>query len=218
MRLPLALLLAVAACGGGGGGGGDDVSVSDAPAASDAITQQGLIVNFVALPALPGPIKNDLSVTSAVFHIQRLQVIGDNGQPMSNQAFQLGWQSEGANPAPLDFPTAPSGLYSQVSIVIDETSAASPVYEIFGTAKVNGNTEMFHVVDRGNLRIDITGYNVTLAPGRSAVVGVRLDLEDAIESIDVASLPTMQGMRTLDGGPKLMEFRDKLEDAFKRSP
>ncbi|MBL9015133.1 MAG: hypothetical protein JNL83_13200 [Myxococcales bacterium] len=219
MRGPIALVLAVtAACGGGGGGGGDDTPVSDAAALSDAITQQGLIVNVVALPALPGEIKSDLTVTSVVFHVQRLQVIGDNGQPMTSAAFDLGWQGEGTNPSPIDFPTAPSGLYSQVSIEID-ASAAAPVYEIFGTVKVGGDIEMFHIRDTENLDIDITGYNVTLAPGQSAIMGVRLDLRDAIDGIDMGMLPMMMGRRTLEtNDAQMSEFRDKLDDAFKRSP
>jgi hypothetical protein len=219
MRLPLFLLLAAAACGGdGGGSAGDDTQVSDAAAPSDAPVQQGLIVNVVALPALPGPLKSDLAVTSAVFRIQRLQVIGDNGQPMTSAPFQLDWQAEGSNPSALDFPSAPSGLYSQVSIEIDE-AGPMPVYEIRGTAKVNGNTEMFRIIDRDSLDIDITDYNVTLAPGKTAVIGVRLDLKEAIESIDMQALPTMMGMRTLDmASPQMPEFRDDLEDAFKRSP
>ena len=219
MRVSLLLILAAAACGGGGGGGGgDDVQLSDAAAASDALTQQGLIVNVVALPALPGEIKSDLTVTSAVFNIDRLQVIGDNGQPMTTSSFQLGWQSESTNPSPIDFPFAPSGLYSQVSIEIDASSSA-PVYEIFGTAKVGGNTEMFHIIDTESVEVDITGYMVTLAPGRTAIVGVRLDLRDAIDSIDMAMLPMMQGKRTMMAGNNQMsEFRDKLENAFKRSP
>lgn len=192
--------------------------VTDAPSASDASPQQGLIVNFVAIPPLPGPLKSDLSVTSVVFHIQRLQVIGDNGQPMTSAPIQIGWQSEGTNPVPVDFPSAPSGLYSQVSMEIDEASFA-PVYEIFGTAKVGGNTEMFHIVDRNSLDVDITGYAITLPPGRSAVLGVRLDLKDAISSIDMGMLPMVQGMRTMDTVDQQMpEFREKLDDAFKRSP
>lgn len=218
MRLALPLLLAAAACGGGGtGGNGDDTPPSDAAATSDANAQPGLIVSFAAIPALPGTLKTDLTVTSAVFHIERLQVIGDNGQPMTG-AFTLGWQSESTNPSPLDFPSAPSGLYSQVSMEIDQPLLA-PVYEIFGTAKIGGNIEPFHIVDREDLHIDITGYNVTLVPGRSAVIGIRLDLKGAVENIDMNMLPTEQGMRTLEtGNSQMSEFRDKLEDAFKRSP
>ena len=219
MRLLLAYLLTAAACGGGGGGGGgDDTPISDAPALSDAVAQQGLIVNVVALPALPGEIKSDLTVTSAVFHVQRLQVIGDNGQPMTTTGFELGWQGEGTNPLPIDFPFAPSGLYSQVSIEIDALSSA-PVYEISGTAKVGGNIEPFHITDTESMDVDITGYAVTLAPGRTAIIGVRLDLRDAIDGIDMATLPMMQGKRTLAPGSSQMgNFRDKLEDAFRRSP
>ena len=219
MRRLTVLFLAAAACGGGGGGnGGDDTPISDAPAQSDALSQQGLIVNVVALPALPGEIKSDLYVTSAVFRVQRLQVIGDNGQPMTTSPFELGWQSENTNPVPIDFPSAPSGLYSQVSIEFDASSSV-PAYEIFGTAKVGGNTEMFHIVDTDSVDIDVTGYSVTLLPGRTAIVGVRLDLRDAIDNVDMATLPMVQGKRTLDTNHSQMPaFRDKLEDAFRRSP
>ena len=211
------ILLLAAACGGGTGGAGDDTNLSDAAASSDAPSQHGLLVNIVAMPALPGQLKTDLTVTSAVFHIQRLQVIGDNGQPMTSAPLVLSWQAEG-NPPPIDFPSAPSGLYSQVSMEIDDASF-NPCYEIFGTTKSMGNMEMFHIVDRNSLDVDITGYTVTLSPGRDAVMGVKLDLKDAIDNVDFGMLPTVQGMRTMDTiDPQMVQFRDKLDEAFKRTP
>ncbi len=215
--LPLALL--AAGCGDGGGPSSPDGnSSSDAASSSDAgPVPHGLLVTWKASPALPGPLKTDLTVTSATFNISRLQVIGDSGQPKTS-AFPIVWSAETfGDPPTIGFSSAPGGLYSQVTIEMQQVGMAS--YDIRGTVKVGSTTKPFHIRDTAEVTIDITGYNVAFSPGSDAILPIKVDLRPPIESVDFAIVQDMNG--TLEMGPtdpQMSELRDKLDDAFKRGP
>ncbi len=217
--LALVVFALAAGCGGGDGGTGtpDASSASDASSSSDAPTQlHGLLVAWRAMPMLPGTLKTDLDVTSATFQIARLQVIGDNGQPRTMVPLTAAWtDTGGGDPATVAFPSAPSGLYSQITINI--AAAQGSTYEILGTTKIGGNVELFRIHDDLDLDIDITGYTVALPPGGDATATIKVDLRDAVDSINYAQLPVVGGMRDL--GPtdsQISNFRDKLDNAFRR--
>ncbi|MBA3465286.1 MAG: hypothetical protein H0T46_35470 [Deltaproteobacteria bacterium] len=216
MRLVIAIVL-LSACGGGGTGGGDDTQVSDASASNDAPAPlHGLLVSWTSAPAVPGPIGNYTTVTSALFHVDRLQVIGDNGQPMSNIPFDLEWKAQGENPATVSFFDAPPGLYSQVNLEID-AAVGTPSYVIRGTVRVSGDTKVFVIEDRGSIRVDVRGFAVTLPPGGDATVPVRLDLKPALDTVDWSRVTEDDGVLELDESSSQIDgFRDKLDDAFKR--
>ncbi|MBL0218628.1 MAG: hypothetical protein IPQ07_32710 [Myxococcales bacterium] len=220
MRVAAVLLALAAGCGGDGGTNvGDAGTSSDASSSGDASSLHGLLVTWTANPALPGTLKTDLTVTSATFHIARLQVIGDNGQPMTTSPFAISWKIEGGgDPGIVAFPSAPSGLYSQVTLHIDEP-LLNTSYEITGTAKVGGVTRTFQIHDRNSLNIDVKDFNVSLAPGGDATVPIRLDLKDAIDSIQFDQLNEENGVLELDTtDPQMENFREKLEQAFKKGP
>jgi hypothetical protein len=217
MRLVLVVVL-LSACGGSGTSSGDDTQISDASASNDAPVQlQGLLVTWGSGPAMiPGPIDSNMTVTSALFHVDHLQVIGDNGQPMTNTTFDLGWQAPGENPATVSFFNAPAGLYSQLNIELD-APVGSPSYVITGTVRVSGNTKMFKIEDRGSLDIDVRGFAVQLPPGGDATLPVRLDLKPALDTVDWSQVSEDDGELQLDeSSSQIEEFRDKLDDAFKR--
>jgi hypothetical protein len=156
-------------------------------------------------------------VTSATFNISRLQVIGDSGQPRTS-AFPIAWSGETfGDPPTIGFSSAPGGLYSQVTIEMQQVGMAS--YEIRGTVKVGPTTKPFHIRDTAEVTIDITGYNVPFSPGSDAILPIKVDLRPPIESVDFAIVQDMNG--TLEMGPtdpQMSELRDKLDDAFKRGP
>lgn len=215
------LLLGVAACGDSGGMSSTpdaQVNLSDSAASSDAApVPHGLLVSWQAMPALPGPLKTDLSVTSATFRLSRLQVIGDNGQPMTSAPFSLTWSAETfGDPPTVGFAAAPGGLYSQVAIELD-SAAGIPSFEIRGTVKVGAVTKPFYIHDTSDIDLDVTGYNVTFAPGTDATLPVRIDLKPPVESVDFEMVQDVNG--TLDVGPadaQMGQLRGKLDDAFKR--
>lgn len=168
------------------------------------------------MPMLPGMLKPDLNVTSATFQVARLQVIGDNGQPRTTSSLAVAWtEAAGGDPPTIAFSSAPSGLYSQITINLAATQGNS--YEIFGTAKVSGTVESFHIHDDQDLDVDITGYTVALPPGGDATTTVKLDLKDAIDSVNYAQLPVSGGKRDLGpADPQMANFRAKLDNAFRR--
>jgi len=217
MRYALAIVV-VAACGSDGGMSAfvdANASVSDGPSTSDAQPlPHGLLVSWKAMPRLPGTIEDGLTVTSVKFNISRLQVIGDNGQPMTSAPFTIAWETFG-DPLTVGFSSAPAGLYSQVAIEMNPAQGVS--YEIRGTAKVGQATQPFYIHDTASFDVDITGYNVTFTPGVDATLQVRIDLQPPLETIDFGTATDIGG--TLDVGPtdtQMAQFRDKLDDAFKR--
>ena len=220
MRVAVVLLALAAGCGGDGGTNVSDATTSnDSSSSGDASSLHGLLVSWTANPTLPGTLKTDLTVTSATFHIARLQVIGDNAQPMTTSPLAISWKVEGGgDPAIVAFSAAPSGLYSQVTLHIDEALLGN-CYEIDGTAKVAGVTRSFHIHDRNSLDVDVKNFNVSLSPGGDATVPIRLDLKDAIDSIQFDQLNEENGVLELDtSDPQMENFRDKLEQAFKKGP
>ncbi|CAN5918319.1 hypothetical protein BH11MYX3_BH11MYX3_22070 [soil metagenome] len=220
MRFAVLVALALGGgCGGGDGGTGtpDASSASDALPAGDAPAPlHGLLVAWRAMPMLPGMLKPDLIVTSATFQVGRLQVIGDNGQPRTMHPLAIAWTDQGGgDPPTIAFPAAPSGLYSQITIALAHDQGAT--YEIFGTVKIGGTVETFHIHDDNDIDVNITGYTVSLPPGGDATAIVKLDLKDAVDSINFGQLPMVGGMRDLGpNDPQSSSFRDKLESSFRR--
>jgi hypothetical protein len=194
-------------------------NLSDAASSSDAPPMpHGLLVSWRAAPPLPGPLKADLDVTSATFNISRLQVIGDSGQPMTQAPFPIGWSAESfGDPPTIAFSNAPAGLYSQVTVELQQAGAAS--YEISGTVRVGAVTKPFHIRDTIDVDLDITGYSVAFAPGTDATLPIRIDLKPPVETVDFTQVQDVNG--TLELGPsdpQMPALRDKLDDAFKRGP
>ncbi len=222
MRLAaLVALVLGASCGGGDGGTGipDASSSSDGSSSSDAPAQlHGLLVSWKAMPMLPGMLKTDLEVTGATFQVNRLQVIGDNGQPSTMTPLTAAWTEQGGgDPATIAFASAPSGLYSQVTL--DIAAAQGNTYEILGTTKISGVVESFRIHDDNDLDVDITGYTVSLPPGGDATAVIKVELKDAVASVNFDQLPVVGGVRDLGpNDPQMANFRDKLDAAFRRGP
>jgi hypothetical protein len=219
---PALALLVVAACGDSGARSPQlldaNATINDSGSSDAPSIPHGLLVSWKAMPPLPGPLKPDLMVTSATFNISRLQVIGDNGQPMTSTPFAIEWSAETfGDPATIAFSSAPGGLYSQVAIEVEPTATAS--YEIRGTVKVGAITKPFFIHDTADVDIDITGYTIAFAPGTDATLPIKIDLKPPVESVDFAMVQDVSG--TLDMGPsdpQMAELRDRLDDAFKRGP
>lgn len=222
MKYLLLLVVVAAGCGDSGGMSPQTLdaaaSNNDASSSDAAPVPHGLLVSWNAMPALPGPLKTDLAVTSAKFNISRLQVIGDNGQPMTMAPFAIGWSAETfGDPPTIGFSNAPGGLYSQITLEMQPVGMVS--YEIMGTVKVGATTKPFRIHDTANVDLDITGYNVAFAPGSDATLPIRVDLKPPVETVDFTMVPDVAG--TLDMGPsdpQMSALRDKIDDAFKRGP
>lgn len=217
MRLILCCVLAVAACGGDGGSGDDGINVSDAASSSDAFPSSdaqastGLTVTWTAQPKLPGQF-SDVTVSTVKLRLARLEVIGDTGSTSGTTLtdFDVVWSATTA-PFPISFFSAEPGLYSKVSLQIDGKVVARS-YEIRGTVVINGTTEQFEISDTAALAVDVSGYNVTLIAGQAVEVPIRVDMDNAIDAVDFASLPTVANVRTMNQTtPGIAAVRTALE-------
>lgn len=219
------VILAATACGGGDGGAGDDTQLPDASAnldgapSSDAPTGPRLDVAWVAAPPLPGQVTAAIFVQAATFHVDRLEVIGDTGDPADTTArdVSVSWSAT-VHPFRISFFNAPSpAIYSKIRIGIDKGSSNSPSIDIGGSVQIGSGTEPFHIISTKKTDLEITGYNVSLTVGSSATITVDVGLDTALAGIDWMSLPIKNGARTLDDEAAAMDdFIDTLDDTFTR--
>jgi hypothetical protein len=214
MRCVTLLVLCAAACGGGGGPGTPDGGGSNDPD-GPVDPQHGLAIQWSAHPALPGPVHGDITVTSAQFTASFLEVIGDAGPGdlrTTEALFRFTWDANG-QPAPILFQDAPAGLYSTITMHLD--GGPVPSYDIEGTAKVDGVTRNFEIVDRDDVRVSIDHLDTTLAPGGGVTIPIDLALDEALAGVNFSQLTDDGGVLTLEGDdPQLDQFRDRIIDAF----
>lgn len=206
------LLIAAAACGDDGGA----LPPSDGGGPWFDATSTTLRVEWVSMPPIPGPIMNDIVVTTVTFRLARLQIIGDGGSGSATTIddVDLEWNDVRPTPDEIVFYNPPIGRYSTISL---DAAAATirHTFEITGVARIAGTMEPFRIYDTEPLDIDIDGYNVALEPGRSASMTVQLNLAPALLAVDYAQLPVSGGVRTLDDSdPQIITMREMLTAAF----
>ncbi len=170
----------------------------------------GVHVGWLTNPALPGAF-GDITISEVTFKVQNLRVIGDVGSTDSSDA-TLEWNAT-ETPKPVDFPTAPAGLYSKLTLQLDGEIIDSS-FEIQGTVVVAGTTHPFDIHDRDESKITLD-CNATLAPDGGLLLPVRVDFASALGVIDFTKVDDDNGMLDLDTDDDQMSaFRDKLVDSF----
>jgi len=172
-------------------------------------------VTFATEPTIPGNVENWLTLESATFAFDNLRVIGDAGpgDPRTTaNLFTLHWDASSA-PEPIDFPDAPSGLYSKVSFQVDG-HVLTDSYHLKGQVNLNGTWMKYDVEDSLSLSLSLD-INRTLDPGGSQTIGLLVKFHDALTSIDFSTLPFDDGALQLEtGDPQMTPFRDKLTLGF----
>jgi hypothetical protein len=172
----------------------------------------GLTVTFSVQPQVPGSPKNGVQIDEAVFKMLSLRVTGDAASVSSPSEIDLAWRAEVA-PDPVVFASAPTGLYSKVSLRIDGQLLDNS-YWINGTAVLNGTTYPFHIYDRNYLDVALYKDEI-LAPGGSVTIGVLVELDHAINDIDWSMVDLDNGTLTLDTFDGYMPtFRANLIQSF----
>jgi hypothetical protein len=212
----LGALLVFAACHSGGPvSPGADASPDGPPIDTPLPPTVGLWVTWRADPALPGNVDGKITVTDATFQMDRLQVIGDAGTDArtTHSKYVLAWNAQG-KPAQERFPEAPVGVYSKILAVMMPGSLGESAYEIHGTWMNSGSQPMpFEVRDRLAVSLSIDCDEDLPAAG-SAMLGIKVDLRDALNSVKWEDIVPDNGVLEVDG-PQLMQFRDRLKKAFK---
>jgi hypothetical protein len=224
-RLMSVLFVAVAACGGGDGGamtGLPDASsgADDAPGVSDAQAFQGLTLAWNAMPVLPGSVSSIVTVTSVKFHVDKLEVISDAGDPTdtTRRDFDLLWTATSPGPEAYSFFSAPPAIYSKIRMNIDKGASNAPSVEILGTTTANGAAEPFKITSIKKLDLEITGYNLMLHVGEAKMITCDVGVDAGLANISWGNLPTTSNVRTLDDSAPNTQAMDAffgdLEDVF----
>ncbi len=191
---------------------GDEVSLPG----SDAAAGGGLVVAWSTLPATwPAMVSDGLTVEVATFAFDRLRVVGDAapGDPRTTAgAFALRWDDV-TRPSDLAFPDAPSGVYSQLSLLVDG-HVAGPSIELRGHARVGTTDYEYLITDDMPFSVTLA-IDETLRPPAVSTLGLRIDFGHAIEAIDFATIDNDAGTLTLDNAdPQMATFRAKLMESF----
>ncbi|MEO6774734.1 MAG: hypothetical protein ABI467_17295 [Kofleriaceae bacterium] len=188
-------------------------TVDAAPPIGDGsnMVDEGLQLTWSSSPAIPGMATDDVTVSSLLFRISNLRVIGDAGpgdDRTSVNSIQVAW-SQGATPPAVDFANAPTGLYSHLVFLADG-NLTDYSYEITGTAKVGGNVMPFAIHDRSPLPISLD-TSTTLEPNQATSLAIVVHLDQALQSVDWSKLGTNNGTLTLDTFDSAMsDFRGKM--------
>ncbi|MGE5181631.1 MAG: hypothetical protein ACM31C_06200 [Acidobacteriota bacterium] len=178
----------------------------------DATGPNGLSVEFSIQPQVPGDAGNNATIDEAVFKMLTLQVTGDAASVSTPNEIDLAWRQD-TMPDPVTFASAPSGVYSKLSMRIDGQLTDNS-YWINGHVIVNGTTYPFKIYDRDYLTVALYP-DTQLQPGGSARIGVQVQVDHALDSIDWTKVSNDDGTLTLDTFDSYMPtFRQKLVEAF----
>jgi hypothetical protein len=175
----------------------------------------GMHVSFATKPVIPGNVEDTITLDSATFAFDNLQVIGDAGPGDTRTTatlFQLKWDAM-TMPGAIDFSDAPTGVYSKVSFQIDGHLIDSS-YRLKGQVNIGGNMVGYEIEDHNALPLSLD-INRTLTPGGSAVIGVVIDFGDALAGVDWSMVPMDDGKLELETSSSQMPgFRMRLVDGF----
>lgn len=142
----------------------------------------GLVLQFVADPALPGSVPaddRDVYLGEVAIELRNLRLIGDasaGGEQTMRSSLELHWAEE-VSPAPEQFPQAPPGLYSTLRAQLDH-------YRLRGTV---GGTEgqAFELVDEPaeNLALEIQLGALQVTAGQTLTLAIVLEAADLMRGV-----------------------------------
>lgn len=176
----------------------------------------GLTVPWTASPAVPGPVSSNVSITSMVFRVDSLRVVGDTGTSDTLDGLELQW-GPGQAPSPAVFSNAPSGLYSKVAFHADGAQVNFS-WEIDGSVQLEDGSHAFVVHDLMPLSAEID-ESASLEPGGSAELGVTFHVDQPFAGVDFQALALAGDLLVLDTDDAQMpNFRTQLQQAIGGSP
>jgi hypothetical protein len=166
---------------------------------------------------VPGTPKAGVTIEEVVFKLQTLQVIGDSGSLGTSQEVDIQWKA-GTHPNAMPFPTAPSGLYSKVTLHIDGLLLDNS-YWINGHATHGGESYPFKIYDRDYLDLSLQ-IRDNLTPSGSATVPIVVALEQAIMNINWEKVKLNENdVLVIDTSDSYMPtFRKDIAKAFTINP
>lgn len=189
---------------------------ADDQAQPDAAGPAGVAVGWISDPAaVPGRVEDGFDLTSVVFHLRDLRVVGDAGAGDARTTApvaELGWNDK-AQPSQITFPEAPPGLYERMLFTIDR-GAGSYAYELHGTAQTVAGRQPYAILDDDPLAIDLD-YQIMAEAGRLTTIVTRVEFDDVLDVVDFDAAPLIGGVRTItEGDPQLATIRAEVHRAF----
>jgi hypothetical protein len=177
----------------------------------------GLVVEWSSAPSSWPSTFDGVTLDRARFAMSNLRVVGDAGpgDPRTTQgAMELGFAWSGAEqrPTTITFDNAPTGLYSQVAIVLD--GGDNDAYRIEGQVELNGDTRDFQIEDANPLTFNVA-IDEMVSPGETATISLRINFTHALDSINWSTVDISDGQYELDETDTQMPtFRSKLIESF----
>ena len=187
-------------------------STPDSMPTGDGSLQSGLHLSWSIRPQVPGGTTNNATIDDVGFKIPNLHVTGDAASVTAPGETDLYWNAS-KEPSPIDFATAPTGLYSKVSFRIDGQLLDNS-YWVNGHVQLNGTTYPFKIYDRYYLDVSVQ-VDCNLSPGQVANLPIRAELDHAIDAIDWSLVDNDNGTLLLDTDDAWIPvFRQKLAESF----
>lgn len=215
------VLLVVAALGVGGCPAPTDPITPDGGPPSDGTNDDAppnasrLIISWATSPMVPGVTTGGNTVTDVKFRMENFKATVDVDPTDPNttkEEYKLHWDDDDT-PASITFENAPAGTYTSVVLQLDEGDDEE-AFEITGTA---ANSESYKLDDRASMSISMN-CNVTLAAGEERTLVVDINLQPAIDTLDIQTLNSGDGfahhLDANDDPEAMATFRTALQQAF----
>jgi hypothetical protein len=192
---------------------GDDTALPvDAPVTNGS----GLVLEWGSEPKTwPADLGDGVVLERATFAFDSLRVVGDAGpgDPRTTKSgFTVRWD-QATQPAPIAFTEAPTGLYSQISLLIDGQLSGES-FDLRGRVFLDGSDWEFRIDDDSPLPVTLA-IDQTLTPPQVATVKLRVNFKHALDAIDFRSLERDSGRLELGSDdPQMVLFRAKLVESF----
>jgi hypothetical protein len=122
-----------------------------------------------------------VSIDWLAFKLVDAEVTGDAGFVRS-RGEMLYWMNGTPAPEPIEFPSAPIGLYSKVALDIDGQTVDNSWW-ITGHATVNGTNRPFEIYYWDSLAISLD-TSIQLSPGQPATIPILIKLDQAFSQVD----------------------------------
>lgn len=214
------LLLITAACLAGCPGP-QDPSAPDADPGLDSNQDDGsssdskLRIEWATTPEIPGTTTSGHRLDDVRFRMENLKATVDvdpNDPNTTRDEVKLHWNAEEA-PEALTFSDAPAGRYTQIVLKLDEGDGEDS-FEFRG---VSNQGDSFRLGDTATISIAMT-CNFVILPGETKTVTVNIDVQDAVDTVDIEALESGEGVDhhlDADDNPAVAaQLRTALQAAF----
>lgn len=214
------LLLVVGTCIAGCPGPTDPIT-PDGQVSSDGDVEKDapegdskLTIAWASAPVVPGTTPGGNRIDEIKFRMENLKATVDVDPTDPNTTkdeYKLHWDSDTA-PEAIEFGNAPAGRYTSIVLQLDEGDNED-AFEIRGQAP---DGDSFKLDDNASLSISMN-CNITLAAGEEKTVVIDIDVNAAVDALDINALGSGDGVDhhlDADNSEEMAAFRAALQQAF----